>query len=361
MFRFWNKEKRRAFFERSRFRKYLIYATGEILLVVIGILIALKVNNYNVDQLNKEKFDKIFSEVKLNLQEDIIGAQNTISYYNRKDSLIGLVVSDQTTEEMFSSNSELFYLLYYYQSFTLTDNGYNLLDQNLDLIPEKYRECMPYLHRIYKGYRPLFESINQYIIDFTYRMLERWSLDQAYFTRSREEKIDFFMNSDAFKNDAILYGRYSQDSFVRNLHTYLFNSITALNMLQELELGDDYDMVDYYREHLGYLDTIYLTASIPTDVVALDPKLVEKYPIYKKTADRTNLFLRNHLQSPVRLKKSVQDILITEELDAEGTAYSRPIVGSSYDVVTENGQILGSFVVPSSNSVLIIDLDPALR
>ena len=31
----------------NRFRKYFIYALGEILLVVVGILIALQVNNWN--------------------------------------------------------------------------------------------------------------------------------------------------------------------------------------------------------------------------------------------------------------------------------------------------------------------------
>ncbi len=31
----------------NRFGKYLLYAIGEIILVVIGILIALQLNNYN--------------------------------------------------------------------------------------------------------------------------------------------------------------------------------------------------------------------------------------------------------------------------------------------------------------------------
>ncbi|MAZ73798.1 MAG: hypothetical protein CMC70_11710 [Flavobacteriaceae bacterium] len=37
----------------NRFSKYLLYAIGEIILVVIGILIALQINNWNEDRKNK--------------------------------------------------------------------------------------------------------------------------------------------------------------------------------------------------------------------------------------------------------------------------------------------------------------------
>ncbi|MFN1835240.1 DUF6090 family protein [Balneola sp. MJW-20] len=48
--------------------KYLLYAVGEILLVVIGILIALQVNNWNENRVEKQKLDnyyqRIFEEIK---------------------------------------------------------------------------------------------------------------------------------------------------------------------------------------------------------------------------------------------------------------------------------------------------------
>lgn len=38
---------RKSLFEKGNFRKYSLYAIGEIILVVIGILIALQLNNLN--------------------------------------------------------------------------------------------------------------------------------------------------------------------------------------------------------------------------------------------------------------------------------------------------------------------------
>jgi hypothetical protein len=47
----------------GRFTKYLLYAVGEILLVVIGILIALQVNNANEDHKSKMELEKIYQNL----------------------------------------------------------------------------------------------------------------------------------------------------------------------------------------------------------------------------------------------------------------------------------------------------------
>ncbi|GAA4318610.1 hypothetical protein GCM10023115_44550 [Pontixanthobacter gangjinensis] len=69
---------RRQLLRENRFTRYLIYAIGEIILVVIGILIALQINNWNENRkLNKAERGYLNS-----LQEDIhkdIKAQDSIT------------------------------------------------------------------------------------------------------------------------------------------------------------------------------------------------------------------------------------------------------------------------------------------
>ena len=48
----------------NKLSKYLIYAIGEIILVVIGILIALQVNNRNIDSINIEKQNKTLNLIQ---------------------------------------------------------------------------------------------------------------------------------------------------------------------------------------------------------------------------------------------------------------------------------------------------------
>ena len=49
---------RQKLFSENKFSKYLIYAIGEIVLVVIGILIALSINNWNIEK-QERKTEKI--------------------------------------------------------------------------------------------------------------------------------------------------------------------------------------------------------------------------------------------------------------------------------------------------------------
>jgi hypothetical protein len=64
----------------NKFSKYLIYAVGEIILVVIGILIALQINNLNQKSQEKEQLEASLLLMQLNLKEDIKKLDEQISY-----------------------------------------------------------------------------------------------------------------------------------------------------------------------------------------------------------------------------------------------------------------------------------------
>lgn len=55
----------------NRFRKYFLYACGEIILVVLGILIALKINGINTAKLNRQTEIKYLTAIRDNIGEDI--------------------------------------------------------------------------------------------------------------------------------------------------------------------------------------------------------------------------------------------------------------------------------------------------
>ena len=55
----------------NKFSKYLLYAVGEILLVVIGILIALQINTWNEQRLTKQREQKFLTELNYNLRRNL--------------------------------------------------------------------------------------------------------------------------------------------------------------------------------------------------------------------------------------------------------------------------------------------------
>ncbi len=53
-----------------KFSKYVLYALGEILLVVIGILIALQINNYNNHKIERQEEAKTYRNINTQISED---------------------------------------------------------------------------------------------------------------------------------------------------------------------------------------------------------------------------------------------------------------------------------------------------
>ena len=69
----------------NKFSKYLIYAIGEIILVVIGILIALSINNWNEKNKNRKQESQILLQLKEEYQENLTELDLKISM--RKEML----------------------------------------------------------------------------------------------------------------------------------------------------------------------------------------------------------------------------------------------------------------------------------
>jgi hypothetical protein len=70
MIKFFRKIRQRLLTE-NKFSKYLIYGIGEIVLVVIGILIALQINNWNQSKQEKTSLSEYLTSIAQNIKVDI--------------------------------------------------------------------------------------------------------------------------------------------------------------------------------------------------------------------------------------------------------------------------------------------------
>ena len=59
---------RQTLIKQGDLKKYLLYAIGEILLVMIGIFLALQLNNWNNERVNRDKEISILKEMTRNLE-----------------------------------------------------------------------------------------------------------------------------------------------------------------------------------------------------------------------------------------------------------------------------------------------------
>jgi hypothetical protein len=82
--------------QKTKTYKYLLYAIGEIFLVVIGILIALQVNNWNEERRERTIERDLLLELKEDLNETMADLKNDINTVNRT-----LAVTDSLYQDLF--------------------------------------------------------------------------------------------------------------------------------------------------------------------------------------------------------------------------------------------------------------------
>ena len=76
----------------ERIIKYLLYAFGEIILVVIGILLALQINSWNQNRLERKKELGYLNEIKANIVSDSIKLQEVIAFNLEKIAIYDTIV-----------------------------------------------------------------------------------------------------------------------------------------------------------------------------------------------------------------------------------------------------------------------------
>jgi hypothetical protein len=113
--------------------KYLQYAIGEIILVVIGILIALSINNWNQERINqidkKEMLSKLHSEFKANLNILFDFRDEEDRAFNAMIVLINLVGASE--KELAKHNLDsLFFQSFPSNELAFASNAINNILQN---------------------------------------------------------------------------------------------------------------------------------------------------------------------------------------------------------------------------------------
>ena len=128
---------RKGLLKENRFTRYLIYAAGEIILVVIGILIALQINNWNTNQREQREANDILLTIREGLNSDL---ENVISYnIGQCDQRIyvtsHLMNSKSTVTELPDSVLRNFFILGMNREFSPVTTGFEILEsKGLDLL-----------------------------------------------------------------------------------------------------------------------------------------------------------------------------------------------------------------------------------
>ncbi|PNQ75290.1 hypothetical protein C1T31_03925 [Hanstruepera neustonica] len=219
----------------SKTRKYFKYAIGEIILVVIGILIALQINNWNNNRLAKQAEISQIKQLLEDARADSIFFGSRANFLKQTDSLQELVLKmydsalvDSISKLKHKENSTLFGSRLAYQSHIIVNNS-----DAVDII--KNDSIEKYLKRYYAKYEYVATAI-----ELSNRMGEQYAIP-LYLKYSEELKSitnDSTMRSylELIKNDDIKPNIELSQRFMLNA----LNQVTEFNtqiseFIQKLE------------------------------------------------------------------------------------------------------------------------------
>ena len=140
---------RQSLLSEGKTGKYLKYALGEIILVVIGILIALAINNWNEKRKESNIEIKVLKEISENLGMDILSLENDFRLNEAGIKNVQVVESILDSKGILTDSLTIrFGRVTFNPTYTLNTSGYkNLSNIGFQIIVEdSIRKSITYLY-----------------------------------------------------------------------------------------------------------------------------------------------------------------------------------------------------------------------
>ena len=129
---------RQNLLSEGKTRKYLKYAIGEIILVVIGILIALSINNWNDKRKNRNYEKEILFLINENLKNDSIALSEQLSYSKEANRLTDRLLEQVSIENYSDSLDQWMGKIISFEIFRSQSSAFEILkSKGLEVISSK--------------------------------------------------------------------------------------------------------------------------------------------------------------------------------------------------------------------------------
>ena len=223
---------RRNLLSEGKTGKYLKYAIGEIVLVVIGILIALSINNWNQSRNKIIQLDNIYSIVDKNFKTDLINIDKVINFYEDLEIKLDEIIttkyptsfSDSINETNFSDCMPCTSHIAFFHSFFMQEKGVELLkkyDENNSIGINDLSQEVIQLHTLS---RPRFINVLGSVSSEAYNNLkyfEQFPWYSDYLAKKyNPEAVLFFTQNQNYKNKAVTFKTIAVQNYLKFLREY---------------------------------------------------------------------------------------------------------------------------------------------
>jgi len=149
----------------SRLTKYLVYAAGEIVLVVIGILIALAINNWKQKKTEQTELNRIISIIEKDLKGDLKQANEAIELLKPSQNLITEILYNPNFKDSIRSCEDCRYILTASYIIKFNTKGIELLTNNTTNLKSKNKSVDSILSFYDKHSKADFQFKNELMVE----------------------------------------------------------------------------------------------------------------------------------------------------------------------------------------------------
>ncbi|RED92978.1 DUF6090 family protein [Marinoscillum furvescens] len=238
MIKFFRKIRHKLLAE-NKLSQYVIYAIGEIILVVIGILIALQINNWHESVSRAAQEKQVLRELLINLRNDSLDNAVNVAWYQRVERSAAII--NASLERKIPWNDSLavhFGNLYTHGFATFNTSAFeNLKSIGFDLISnDSIRIALTNLHAI--SYELIQKTEKEFAIDNHNQMVLPVLTSRL--------KMDRWFHAVPYDYDALMEDRVFQETvrfrgitmgYVGNNSKNANSRISHLIRMIEKELG----------------------------------------------------------------------------------------------------------------------------
>tara|TARA_R110000744_G_scaffold312477_1_gene419840 strand:+ start:148 stop:891 length:744 start_codon:yes stop_codon:yes gene_type:complete len=207
MIKFFRKIRQNLLME-NKTGKYFKYAIGEIILVVIGILIALQINNWNENQKLEKTTEDYYTQLLDDLNNDIISTQSIIKEFSNQQKEYNNYISSYDKKGLtpIKAYEQVSKLALIYSPITFNTNTIESLQNSGDigLIPSHIRNKLMNLRRLQNITIKRFEDTSNGSQDITQKLSALLGSTTLPKRLVNQPKMKEFLNIDGNLKELIL-------------------------------------------------------------------------------------------------------------------------------------------------------------
>ena len=230
---------RQNLLSENKFSKYLIYAIGEIILVVIGILIALAFNNFNEQNKRENQIIEIINQLENDILYNFDGASSTLDFYSKQEKICEDVLFDKLSISDYQNNDLISILAANWTIATPKSENLDYLLSNQKASPENYKPVIN-AAKILKDREDIMNSnwnrLNATIQENIKKITNEVSLIRLD-SLSRQEKFEYMLTNKDYKKIIELYWIHAQDysDMVSRYRAQLMATLRSISTIETVK------------------------------------------------------------------------------------------------------------------------------